>query len=242
MFTQSYCRFQVNFAFESDATQFVNAIRPVWPCKEIAGGPPPPPIPVNNKPLDLRSVSIQVPSVCAPHVRHHTSTPQRPPQSASATSVVERKPHYRSSQEELSQKASHFPPPLSSDLFLAPSSDPVPPTRPTSAFDKSSQPSSALPEMHFSQFTENNKGDSNSSSLPASSQPTSSAATLAPLSQGPGEKERMREAFLDSLREDKELYNLTRQELENLVSVVVREPGFPKLVGCDFRLVYLSGL
>ena len=41
----------------------------------------------------------------------------------------------------------------------------------------------------------------------------------------------MREAFLDSLREDTELYNLTRQELENLVSVVVREKGFPKLVG-----------
>ena len=41
----------------------------------------------------------------------------------------------------------------------------------------------------------------------------------------------MWEAFLDSLREDTELYNLTREELENLVSVVVREKGFPKLVG-----------
>lgn len=40
----------------------------------------------------------------------------------------------------------------------------------------------------------------------------------------------MWEAFLDSLREDTELYNLTREELENLVSVVVREKGFPKLV------------
>jgi hypothetical protein len=52
----------------------------------------------------------------------------------------------------------------------------------------------------------------------------------------------MWEAFLDSLREeDTELYNLTRQELENLVSVVVREKGFPKLVGffsiwCFFSL------
>lgn len=44
----------------------------------------------------------------------------------------------------------------------------------------------------------------------------------------------MWEAFLDSLREDTELYNLTRQELENLVSVVVREKGFPKLVGSRF--------
>ena len=44
----------------------------------------------------------------------------------------------------------------------------------------------------------------------------------------------MWEAFLDSLREDTELYNLSRQELENLVSVVVREKGFPKLVGSPF--------
>jgi hypothetical protein len=44
-----------------------------------------------------------------------------------------------------------------------------------------------------------------------------------------------REAFLESLREAApELYGLTRPELENLVSVVVREPGFPRLV----RLAY----
>jgi hypothetical protein len=99
--------------------------------------------------------------------------------------------------------------------------------------------------MHSSQFTaHNNKGGSSSTyySLPASSQlePTPSAATFAQPSQGPAEeKEKMWEAFLDSLREDTELYSLTRQELENLVSVVVREKGFPKLVG--FR-VSLSGV
>jgi hypothetical protein len=89
--------------------------------------------------------------------------------------------------------------------------------------------------MHSSQFTAPNKGGSSSTySLPASSQlePTPSAATFAQPSQGPTEeKEKMWEAFLDSLREDTELYNLTHQELENLVSVVVREKGFPKLVG-----------
>jgi hypothetical protein len=167
---------------------------------------------------------------------YHASTPQRPPLPASATSMVERNPHYRSSQEELSQKASHFPPPSSSDLSLAPSSDPA---LPTHRFDKSSQPSSSgLHEMHSSQITAHNKGGSSSTySLPASSQlePTPSAATFARPSQGPAEeKEKMWEGFLDSLREDTELYNLTRQELENLVSVVVREKGFPKLVGFAF--------
>ena len=178
---------------------------------------------------------------------HHTSAPQRPPLPASAASMVERNPHYRSSQEELSQKASYFPPPSSSDLSLLPSSDSA---LPTHRFDKSSQsqPSSSVQhEMHSSQFqfTAPDKGDSSGSSsntyysLPASSQPTSTpsaaAATFARPSQGPEEKEKMWEAFLDSLREeDSALYNLTRQELENLVSVVVREKGFPKLVGFAF--------
>lgn len=80
---------------------------------------------------------------------------------------------------------------------------------------------------------------SSSSSLPPSSQPTSSAATLvAPQpswsSSSRGNEEeggKTREAFLESLREAApELYGLTRPELENLVSVVVREPGFPRLV------------
>jgi hypothetical protein len=142
--------------------------------------------------------------------------------------MVERNPHYRSSQEELSQKVSHFPPPSSSDLSLVPSSDPALPTT-THRFDRSSQPSSALHEMqHSSQFSAHDKGGGSTYySLPA----TPSAATFARPSQGPEEKDNMWEAFLDSLREDTELYNLTREELENLVSVVVREKGFPKLVG-----------
>jgi hypothetical protein len=157
--------------------------------------------------------------------------------------MVERNPHYRSSQEELSQKVSYFPPPSSSDLSLVPSSDPALATT-THRFDKSSQPSSVLHEMqHSSQFTGHDKGGSSSTyySLPASSQPTTpSAATFARPSQGPEEKEKMWEAFLDSLREDTELYNLTREELENLVSVVVREKGFPKLVGSRRFSVWCS--
>ena len=167
---------------------------------------------------------------------HHASAlpPPPPPLPASATSMVERNPHYRSSQEELSQKALHFPPPSSSDLSLAPSSDPA---LPTHRFVKSSQPLSVLPEMDSSQFIAHDKDGRYS--LPASSQP---AATFARPPQGQEEKEKMWEAFLDSLREDTELYNLTRQELENVVSVVVREKGFPKLVGSHSPVFFFSGL
>ncbi|KAF8482881.1 hypothetical protein DFH94DRAFT_384360 [Russula ochroleuca] len=217
----SYRRFQVNFASASDIAQFIDAIRPVCPCKENAG-PPPPPTPM-SRPLVPRPASIQPPSAYAPPVRHHTSAPQRPPVSAGATGMTERAPHYRSSQEDLYQRALHFPPSSSSEMSLLPFSDPAPPTHPTSGFDMSSRPSSALPEMYSSQFTAYN-----TSSLPASSQPASSATMLAPPSQGP--EDRTREAFLGSLREEPELYNLTRPELENLVSVIVREPGFPKLL------------
>lgn len=160
---------------------------------------------------------------------HHASAPQRPSLPASVASMVERNPRYRNSQEDLSQKVSHLLPTSSSDLSLVPSSDPALPTTTTHRFDKWSQLSSAPHEMqHSSQFTAHDgSGGSTYYSLPA----TPSAATFAHPSQGPEEKDKMREAFLDSLREDKELYSLTREELENLVSVVVREKGFPKLVG-----------
>ena len=220
VFTQSYRRFQVNFASASDATQFVNAIRPVCPCKENAGPPPP----------QNRLSSIQALSAHSSLIRHHTNAPQwplMPPLSTGTTG--ERAPHYRSSQEE--QKASQFPPPSSSELSLAPSSDAAIPTQPAWGFNRSSQPSTALPEMPSSQFTAHNP-----SSLPASSQPTSSGNTL---TQGFDEK--TREAFLGSLREEPELYDLTRTELESLVSTIVREPGFPKLVSCVFRLAFSLG-
>lgn len=233
VFTQSYRRFQVNFASASDAAQFINAIRPVCPCRENAGLPPPQ-IPMNRLSVP-RSETIQTPSARAPLVRHHTGAPQRPPMpplSTGATGTIERAAHFRSSQEELSQKPPHFPPPSSSDLSLVPSSEAAPPTDLIWGFDRPSQPSSALPEIHSSQFTAH--------TLPASSQPTPSAATLAPPSQET--EENSREAYLESLREVTGLYELTRPELENLVSVVVREPGFPKLVGCVFRLAFYSAV
>jgi hypothetical protein len=240
MFIQSYRRFQINFASALDAYQFIDAIRPVCPCKENAG-PPLPQIPTNRPPVQM-SASIQAPSLRAPFVRHHTSALQRPsmpPPFASATSMIEYAHHHSGSQEESSQRAQHFPPSSSSELSLVPSTDPAPPHL-TAGFDRRSRPSSALPEMHPSQFTAQSRGrSSNASSLPASSQPTSSAATLAPSSHGPAEK--TREGFLESLRETPELYSLTRPELENLVSVVVREPGFPRLVRCASRSSLLEG-
>ena len=235
---QSYRRFQVNFASAGDAAQFINAIQSVCPCKENTNGPPPTQqIPKNNLPVPT-SVSTQTPSARAPLIRYHTMAPQRPsmlpPSSAGAAG---------SSQEEppSSQRApARFPlPPSSPELSLPPSSSSdlaaAPPHPILGHCTSSSRTPPTLPEMHSSQFTvaEQSRGFSSASSLPALSQPTSSATTLAPpppsLSHW-SEEGRTREAFLESLREAPELYNLTRPELENLVSVVVREPGFPKLV------------
>jgi hypothetical protein len=99
VFTQSYCRFQVNFAYVSDATQFINAIRPVCPCKEIAGGPPPPPPSITvNKSLVPRSVFL---SKCCPYA-HQLSLPshQRP----AAASTARERNQYGRTQSSLPQQ------------------------------------------------------------------------------------------------------------------------------------------
>ncbi|KAI0254065.1 hypothetical protein BJV78DRAFT_1280468 [Lactifluus subvellereus] len=235
----SYRRFQVNFASSSDAVKFIDAIRPVCPCKENAG-PPPPQIPTNrpSMPMMSNSTSIQAPSTSAPLFRYHTSTvqwPSMPPPSVGATSgSAERNAPHPSSQREHPQRPPQFPPSSSSDLSLAPpTSDLIPP------YPMTAPP----PETYSNQFTVQSGGGvggrrNSASSLPALSQPpTSTAATLAPptqttITQPPGAAtaEKTREAFLESLRETPGLYSLTRPELENLVSVVVREPGFPRLL------------
>ena len=245
---QSYRRFQVNFVSAGDAVQFIDAIRPVCPCKENTNGPPPTPQSPENKLSASTPAPIQPPSARAPLIRHHTIAPQRPsmppPSSAGAAG---------SSQEELSSSQrmpARFPrPPSSPELSLPPTSSSdlaAAPPRPNSGpCTSSSRMSSALPEMHSSQFTvvEQSRDFGSMSSLPTLSQPTSSAATLAPpppsLSHR-SEEGKIREVFLESLREAPELYNLARPELENLVSVVVREPGFPRLVRLQLHISSLT--
>ncbi|KAH9002056.1 hypothetical protein EDB86DRAFT_355871 [Lactarius hatsudake] len=240
----SYRRFQVNFVSASDATQFIDAIRPVCPCKETAG-PPAPPIPT-NRPLVPPAAPTQPLPARSTLARYHTSAVQRPsmlPPSMSTVVSSTLKSETQGSSQEFPPKAPRFAPPhSSSDLSLAlSSSDPAPavaPPHPTPSlgYDGSSQLSLALPPD--TQFTA--QSGSAAPSLPALSQPTSTAATtLAPqptpptstATQRDDEREkRAREAFLESLREAPELYSLTRRELENVVSVVVREPGFPRLL------------
>ncbi|KAI9463606.1 hypothetical protein BJY52DRAFT_924053 [Lactarius psammicola] len=222
----SYRRFQVNFASASDAAQFIDAIRPVCPCKENAG-PLAPPTLTNGPPVPT---AMPRPSMLPP----------------SLSTVGTFKSETQGSSQDLSQKVPRFPPHSSSDLSLAPSSsDPAPPAPPYQYYpppglgcDESSRPPSSLvPDTRSSQLPP--CSGSAAPSLPASSQLTSTAATLAPqptpltatATQRDDESEgRAHEAFLESLREVPGLYSLTRRELENLVSVVVREPGFPRLL------------
>jgi len=176
------------------------------------------------------SGSIQAPSVHVPLVRSQTSAPRlpsMPPPSSGANRAIEYGHHsYRSVKDVPTQKARDFPPPLSSELSLAPPSSPAH-RHANSGFDGCSQRSSGLPELDSSQLTAQTIYHTGTSSLPTSSQPTS---TLVPPPPSYGLEEKTREAFLESLRETPELYSLTRPELENLVSVVVREPGFPRLL------------
>ncbi|KAH9047838.1 hypothetical protein EDB84DRAFT_1263242 [Lactarius hengduanensis] len=237
----SYRRFQVNFASASDATQFIDAIRPVCPCKETAG-PPAPPIPT-NRPLVPPAAPMQPLPARSTLAQYHTSAVQRPsmlPPSMS-TVVSTLKSETQGSSQEFPPKVPRFPPHSTSDLSLAlSSSDPAPPAvaLPHLGYDRSSQLSFALPpDARSTQLTA--QSGSAAPSLPALSQPTSTAATLAPQPTPPTStatqrddepEKRAREAFLESLREAPELYSLSRRELENLVSVVVREPGFPRLL------------
>ncbi|KAI9442188.1 hypothetical protein H4582DRAFT_1809893 [Lactarius indigo] len=238
----SYRRFQVNFASASDAAQFIDVIRPVCPCKETTG-PPAPPIPT-DRPLVPPSAPIQPLLARSTLARYHTSAVQRPsmlpPSVGIAVSTL--KSETQGSSQEFPPRVPRFPPHSSSDLSLAPSSsDPAPAVtlpHPTPSYDRSSQQSFALPpDTRSSQFMA--PSGSAAPSLPTLSQPTSTAATLAPQPTPPTatatqrddeSEKRAREAFLESLREVPELYTLTRRELENLVSVVVREPGFPRLL------------
>jgi hypothetical protein len=246
-YPQSYRRFQVNFASASDAAQFIEAIRPVCPCKENTG-PPVPPIPTNGPPVPPPAPMQTLPTHST-LARYHTSAAQRP--SMLPPSVDALKSEAQGNSQE---RVPRFPPLSSSDLSLAPSSDPAlpapSPAQPSSqpyphpvsslGYNRSSQLSSVLvPDVCSSQLTAQSGSGGAAPSLPALSQPTSTPATLASQPTPPTfaatqnddeSQKRAREAFLESLREVPELYSLTRRELENLVSVVVREPGFPKLV------------
>jgi hypothetical protein len=79
-------------------------------------------------------------------------------------------------------------------------------------------------------------------SIPDPTPPTSSLTTSSNSSVPPAPTtapsvtgETSRDAFLASLRQDPGLDGLSREELENLVAVVVRQPGFVKLVGHELR-------
>jgi hypothetical protein len=212
-------------------------------------------MPTNNiRPGISRSASV-IPASSAPTTlaRHHTivgprrpSMPPLPPSAVgTATTSIENAHHNYRSQEGPSQKplGSRFPPSSSSELSLATlsSSDPA---APISGLDTSSRLWSALPEMPSNQFPmAQSKDHGGWSSLPPS-QPAPSASTLAPTPPSSLSQGRAPEAVLGYLREASELHSLTLPELENLVSVFVHEPGFPKLVRSPFRsfLRFYTGL
>jgi len=148
--TQSYRRFQVNFASVSDAAQFIDAIRLVCPCKENAG--PPLPLPTSRMSTNNRRPAIPGPHPSSQHHphpparRHHTRGGTATAFDASSSSIRRGHRHHRdrkrapqlpqqpapptAAKKALSETAGVTLPALSSsELSLAPlsSSDPAAP-------------------------------------------------------------------------------------------------------------------
>ncbi|KAI0062890.1 hypothetical protein BV25DRAFT_1899609 [Artomyces pyxidatus] len=275
----SYRRFQINFSTQDAAGEFVNAIRPVCPCKAnaIPGQTPQAMAPMvppasNAGNLLMSSTSSRAPAV----MRYNTMLPPNPDSGPSRPLITRAStnmhrgimlPPDRNSRR--SEQNAH--PSSSPGLSLLPSDPPAPhyPLPGDSIAGRASHSFAdfQLPRDQVSQEQESRPGtqgsyrnkvrdisslvDNHGSSLPASSLPPSSSPPFsAPvvsqipvpsasistlkstesLSTAARAMEPDRSAFLTSLRETPALYGLSRSELEGLVSQVVREPGFIKLL------------
>ncbi|TFY77552.1 hypothetical protein EWM64_g6461 [Hericium alpestre] len=240
----SYRRIQINFDTAASATQFINSIRLVCPCK-----PNNPHGPVRNATMNSSAAMSQMALATAPSVppvaqpmRRATALPQanapRPsPRVPAKTNGVP------SSESDMSLFAP-APAPSSHMLSLpsdsysssrfssaVPSSDPLPdaPYQRNKARDVSGLLQNEVPM----------RSEGSGFSLPGSSQSSSNTAALMPPPPVPNARpsfpdalpsDTARASLLASLHETPDLYDLTRSELEGLVSQVVREPGFGKLL------------
>ncbi|KAI9435014.1 hypothetical protein F5148DRAFT_1267070 [Russula earlei] len=137
-----------------------------------------------------------------------------PPLAGANRTIEDEHHHHRSSSSSIQEgliPTAGLPTPSSEPSLAPPSSPEHQYQHPDSAVDRFPAQSCTLPEIDPSQVMVQSRVRSCASSLPASSLPSSSAATLAapPPSPSHGQNEDTREPSLELLRETPELYNLT---------------------------------
>ncbi|KAI0032458.1 hypothetical protein K488DRAFT_85825 [Vararia minispora EC-137] len=236
-------RFQIVFAGEEDALQFVECIRPVCPCQSHGGAS------IARAPTSLA-------------LAQPTSRPATNP--ASSTTPLESqtslgRAYTTTTNRPSSDRFSSSQPPSSLDIHATSSSSDPPVPSSSLTFNSSPRPQSANSES-LSQHRHREISDLSSlaqppasslPTLPPSSQPSGSTMPPPPappsaypekvvpgLRSGRVESPRasssdgssLRDSFVEQLRKGRELYDLSSAELEVLVGQVLREPEFLKLV------------
>ncbi|KIJ68142.1 hypothetical protein HYDPIDRAFT_173798 [Hydnomerulius pinastri MD-312] len=238
-----YRRFQITFGNISAASQFVDAIRSVCPCKAN-----PQPSQINRHPTMLSGTLARATTSTTgfmtqpglPESPHGPALLQRPSMAASPLNNSTLTP---SAVSGLRPNNSLLPNRPSSATLTNLSSDDSGFVTCSETSHKPDRPANKRKAISSSNFS-----NAARSSLPNSSQPSSSndSSAMPPppvprnhsrpidaLTHGASRAETMdvdRPNLLSSLRESPSLYDLSRADLETLVSQVVREEGFARLL------------
>ncbi|KZV69951.1 hypothetical protein PENSPDRAFT_675901 [Peniophora sp. CONT] len=235
---QAFRRFQVNFLDPTSASQFIDSIRAVCPCQSQDGA---------NGPSLARNATaaVQPGREAAPSPSTSFTKPVNPSLTRASTTFASNTSNTAPQPYSLVPVGPSVMDIHSSDTFIQSSSlnFTTSSSRPASA---ASMQSTQRPDARLQHMASHLSDPPLESSLPPSSippaslmppppppltrthsaQPTSSAAEPSYAY----EPDSLRSSILSALQKDRNLYDMSRAELEVLVGQVVREPGFEQLV------------
>jgi hypothetical protein len=230
---KTYGRFQITFQSTNAASQFIDSIRNVCPCK------------VNTPPAPGRAATMIPPAMTLDVPSRGVVSSNMPPTPRPTSSHMPTVPSLR-------------PATNTSSPFAVPS---LPASSQPSAFnlDMSSRPSTSS-SLHIpNNFLDQVPTPQTDSQIPVSALPVGPCPVFPPvpneglhpsppISSLSGSSSLMApppppntievpasETFLEALRESAGLHEMPREDLERLVGTVIREPGFVKLVGSFFE-------
>lgn len=263
MILKTYRRFQITFGSNESAAQFIDAIRNVCPCK--LNNPPAPGQNTTINPSNTQRKFADNPTLQSSDIAQSTSKPnislQKPTLRPSAMQNTSILPIERSSSPGPSSSSDFAISSLQTPRVTTPLNFSSSPCLPSSQLlNYPPNEHNTILAQTTLKPTENNltKNEvapvqqatsrprfSDNSSLPDSPLPSTdiSSSNLipplpssAPLAADSAPIHPTNHDFLSKLSENTQLYKLSRPDLENLVSEVVREDGFIKLVSFSFDL------